>query len=164
MPVIWITGLPGAGKTSAAEAVVARLRSRGEPCLLLDGDHLREALSPLASGHDEAVRRRLAHSYVNIAGLLARQGITCVVATVSLFADIHARNRSGFAPYLEVLLVCPESERTRRRSDPGPGPRVGTEIVAEWPMADLVLDSGEHTTEDIAAIILTRWHGLAHAG
>jgi adenylylsulfate kinase len=158
MSVIWITGLPGVGKSSAAAALVARLRGAGEACLVLDGDELRQALAPLAGGYDEDARRRLARTYANLAGIATRQDLTAVVATVSLFDEIHACNRTAFATcYVEVLLVCADAERERRRPRArlGADAQVGVEIRAEWPRSpDLVLDSGELRPDEIAARIV----------
>lgn len=164
--LIWITGLPGVGKTEVAKTVTAQLRSEGRPCLLLDGDQLRHALAPLADGYDVSSRRRLAHAYANLAGLVAAQDTICVVATVSLFADVHARNRSRPGPYLEVLLTCEEGEREHRRprADLGHGPQVGIDIAPEWPAApDLLLDSGSLTIAVMAARILDCWRALGDA-
>jgi adenylylsulfate kinase len=164
--VIWITGLPGVGKTEVAKTVLAQLRRDGRPCVLLDGDQLRNALAPLIEGYDVSSRRRLAHAYANVAALVAAQDTTCVVATVSLFADVHARNRSQSQPYLEVLLTCGEAERERRRprANLGNAPQVGIDIVPEWPAApDLVLDSESLAINEIAARVLAHWHALADA-
>lgn len=158
MGVIWITGLAGVGKTSAANAVVAHLSAEGEACLLLDGDTLRTALLPLASGYDSASRRRFAHAYSNLAFMLSAQGATVVVATVSLFADVHAANRAHSARYLEVLLDCDEDERVRRRVVPRGQPQVGREIDPEWPSAPhLRLDSGTLPPERLARSIVEHW-------
>lgn len=165
-PVIWMTGLPGVGKTEAANAVVARLRIDGESCLLLDGDSLRQVLAPLLVGYDVVSRRCLAETYANLAGLVAGQGTISVVATVSLFADIHTRNRARFAPYLEVLLTCDEAEREGRRplADLGSGPQVGVDIAPEWPVApDLRIDTGHLTAAEIGARVVTRWQALVRA-
>lgn len=161
MAVIWITGLPGVGKTSAATAVVARLRETGESTLLLDGDRLRAALAPFGVGYDEHARRRLAAVYANLAADASAQGVTAVVATVSLFADVHTRNRERFTRYLEVLLVCDEAERTRRRRPATTGgPEVGRDIAIDWPLAaDLRLDSGNASSAQMAERIVARWRG-----
>lgn len=156
MPVIWITGLPGVGKSSAAAAVVEQLRRDGQACALLDGDQLRLALAPLAGGYDIDSRRRLALAYCALAAILDAQGLTVVVATVSLFHEIHAATRARFAEYLEVLLACDEATRARRRSQDGP--QVGVDIAAELPVApDLALRSDSLPAEAIAQAIVTRW-------
>lgn len=159
MSVIWITGLPGVGKTEAARCVVARLRAAGEASLLLDGDELRRALQPVAGGYDAASRRRLADVYASIAELVATQDITAVVATVSLFSDLHAQNRRRFDAYLEVLLACDETERRRRRpAAHANGPHVGIDIAPELPAAaHLVLHSDECTPDEIAAAVVAHW-------
>lgn len=109
--VIWITGFSGAGKTTLAKALVPHL---GERVALLDGDELREVLDPAWCGFDRTSRRRLAFTYARMARLLARQGFTVVVATISLFHDLHAWNRLHLPGYCEVWLDVPEEERRRR--------------------------------------------------
>ena len=160
MAVIWITGLPGVGKTAVARALAAELRANGESCVLLDGDELRSALAPLGGGYDATARRRLALAYANLASLASAQGHTAVVATVSLIADVHRANRDRFVRYLEVLLTCEEAERNRRRPpDTLAGARHGIEITAEFPAAPHIsLATDTMTPESLASRILARWH------
>lgn len=111
--VIWITGFSGAGKTTLAEALMPHLGPRG---VLLDGDALREVLDAAQCGFDRESRKRLAFTYARMARLLALQGFTVVVATISLFHDLHAWNRQNLPGYCEVWLDVPEE--IRRRRDP----------------------------------------------
>ena len=37
---VWITGLSGTGKTTLANIIADRLRERGIPLIMLDGDNL----------------------------------------------------------------------------------------------------------------------------
>lgn len=108
--VIWITGLSGAGKTTLARALLEHLPG----AILLDGDELREVLGAEQSGFDADSRKRLALTYARMARLLARQGFTVIVATISLFHAVHAWNREHLPGYLEVFLDVPEGERRRR--------------------------------------------------
>ena len=43
---VWLTGLSGAGKSTIAYALAERLREQGRAVEVLDGDELRDALSP----------------------------------------------------------------------------------------------------------------------
>jgi bifunctional enzyme CysN/CysC len=43
--VLWLTGLPAAGKTTLAELLQRRLKAMGRPSTILDGDVLRRGLS-----------------------------------------------------------------------------------------------------------------------
>ena len=42
--VIWITGLSGAGKTTLALEIVAKIKEKSQPVIFLDGDQLRQVL------------------------------------------------------------------------------------------------------------------------
>ncbi|MFP3080830.1 MAG: adenylyl-sulfate kinase, partial [Acidilobus sp.] len=46
--VVWLTGLPGSGKTTIATAAAERLRSMGYRAEVLDGDWFRAHIDPEA--------------------------------------------------------------------------------------------------------------------
>jgi adenylylsulfate kinase len=99
-------------------ALAARLREHAPGTVFLDGDELRAAFAhDLGTGRDD--RLRAAWRYVRLARLLSEQRLHVVVATVSLFAEIHRWNRAHLRSYLEVHLRAPRSlrrERDRRDS------------------------------------------------
>lgn len=108
--VIWLTGLSGSGKTTLATALQAKLPDS----ILLDGDSLREVLANVQGGYDRESRKKLAFTYARLAGLLACQGFTVIVATISLFHELHAWNRENLPNYLEVFLDVPLKVRQAR--------------------------------------------------
>jgi adenylylsulfate kinase-like enzyme len=110
--VFWITGLSGAGKTTLAVA----LQKKMPGSILLDGDALRAALGAEASGFDRESRLNLALTYTRLAKLLADQGFTVIVATISLFHEVLAWNRAHLPGYREIFLDVPEA--VRRARDP----------------------------------------------
>lgn len=114
--VIWITGLSGAGKSTLANELAARLRARGRPVILLDGDELREVFGPAteADPHSREGRLALARQYAKLCRLLAGQGFTVIVATISLFREIHHWNRDNIKDYMQVYLRVPVDELLRR--------------------------------------------------
>ncbi len=115
--VIWITGLSGAGKSTLAYEVVARLRSAGNTVVMLDGDELREvfgAVAANAQNHGREGRLALAMQYAHLCRILAAQGLTVVIATISLFREVHTWNRAHLPRYFEVYLKVPVDELRRR--------------------------------------------------
>lgn len=152
--VIWITGLSGVGKSALAEKLVAVLRQRSIAAILLDGDALREALGE--TGLDQESRKQLAFRYARLASLFAEQGLTVVVATISLLHSVHAFNREQTSRYLEVLVDADPHLRTGRSRDGVGGPRVGNEIEAEFPLHPhlrLINDAAPHTLDRHAETI-----------
>jgi adenylylsulfate kinase len=117
MPVVWITGLSGAGKSTLAHELVARLRAAGEAVVMLDGDELREvfgAVAANAQNHGRARRLALAMQYAHLCRVIAAQGLTVVIATISLFREVHVWNRANLPGYFEVYLKVPVEELRRR--------------------------------------------------
>ena len=115
--VIWITGLSGAGKSTLATEVVRRLRASGVAAILLDGDALREVFGITAENsknHKREARLFLAFQYARLGRILARQGLTVVIATICLFREIHTWNRQNLPGYFEIYLRVPIEELRRR--------------------------------------------------
>jgi adenylylsulfate kinase len=101
--VVWITGLPGAGKTTLAAEVARVLRGRSAAVVRLDGDVFREVMGN-DLGYSREDRLRNAWRVARMCKLLSDQGLDVVCATVSLFREIHEWNRASFARYVEVYL------------------------------------------------------------
>jgi len=115
--VLWITGLSGAGKTTLAKEVVRRLRDLDKHVVFLDGDELREvfgATTVNAQNHGREGRLLLAMQYAHLCRVIASQGMTVVIATISLFKEVHAWNRENLPGYFEVYLNVPIAELRQR--------------------------------------------------
>jgi cytidine diphosphoramidate kinase len=142
--VIWVTGLSGVGKTTVARLVTLKLRAQGRSVIHLDGDDIRRTLPEEWVGFTKKERLALAHHYVGLTHLFYDQGFTVVISTVSLFYEIHARNRELFQRYLQVVLSAP-MEVLRQRdirevySSPVDRPIVGIDIPSEVPAGADVL-------------------------
>lgn len=107
---VWLTGLPGAGKTTLATALERVLLTRGRPAYRIDGDEIRRELcSDL--GFDRESRAENVRRVAHIARMLADSGVVAIVALVSPFADARARARDlhdevGLR-FIEVYLDTP---------------------------------------------------------
>jgi bifunctional enzyme CysN/CysC len=102
--VVWLTGLSGAGKTTLAEAVAAKLEALGRPVELLDGDALRASMPTGFSREDrDAHVRRVAF----LASRLEHHGVTVVVALISPYRASRAHARSICKRFVEVHVATP---------------------------------------------------------
>src|SRR5215213_2153223 len=91
--VVWLTGLSGAGKTTIARAVNARLREAGQVAIVLDGDELRDGLcSDLGFSPADRIEnvRRAGH----VARLLFKQGVIVLCGFLSPYREGRDRVRA----------------------------------------------------------------------
>lgn len=111
---IWLTGCPGAGKTTLARAVADELRRRGRRVEVLDGDDVRQAISPdLGFSREDRALNVVRLGFM--ARLLSRNGVAVIVAAVSPFRDARDTvHRAHEAPFFEVFVDCAPSELLRR--------------------------------------------------
>lgn len=107
--VVWITGLPSAGKSTLAVNLNDRLRGAGVPCCLLDGDAVRRALVP-RPGYDDASRDHFYETLANLAALLAGQGLVVLVAATAHRRAYRDRARALASRFLEVWVDVPLEE------------------------------------------------------
>lgn len=162
--VIWITGLSGAGKTTLASELTRRLRNSGRYVIMFDGDELREVFGAAAcnaTNHGRQGRLALAFQYAHLCRVIAAQGVTVVVATISLFKEVHAWNRSNLPGYVEVYLKVPLEELRRRdpkgiyrRFDAGELMDVaGLDLPVDEPEeADLVLEFNRGVSPEVLVV------------
>ena len=107
-PVIWLTGLPGSGKTTIAKALQPRLKESGFKVELLDGDIVRKELSP-ELGFTKQDRETHARRVVYLSKLLSRNGIISVVCLISPYREFrrYARSENSINNnFYEVYVKC----------------------------------------------------------
>ncbi len=113
--LIWITGFSGAGKTTVANIVSQKLKEKGFPLVLLDGDEIRSILGE-KFGHTLNDRKQLASIYGRLCKKLADNQITVVMATVAMFESVRKENRLSIKNYVEAYLDVPFTIRAERDS------------------------------------------------
>jgi len=104
---VWLTGLPSAGKTTIARALVGRLRADGRAAELLDGDELRAELAP-DLGFSRADRLENVRRIGVVADLLSRNGVIAVCAVISPYREARDEVRARHGDrFLEVWVTTP---------------------------------------------------------
>ncbi len=114
--VVWLTGLPGSGKTTIAEGAAKKLREAGYRVEVLDGDWVRRTIN-VGAGFTKEERERHLLRVAWIARLLARNGVIVLCSFVSPYRDVRAKIRSIIeeeVPFEEVWVKCSVEECIRR--------------------------------------------------
>lgn len=104
--VVWLTGLPGSGKTTIVRQLENLLKERGARLEVLDGDDVRRNLSP-DLGFSKADRESHARRVVYLSKLLSRNGIIVLVSLISPYRKFRAFAREQIQDFVEVFTKCP---------------------------------------------------------
>jgi adenylylsulfate kinase len=116
--VVWLTGLPGAGKSTLAYAVSGMLTSHGMRSAVLDGDVLRRRLNRdlgfTTEDRYENVRR-----VAEVAALFANEGLIVIVAVISPLALMRARARAIIGERFREVYVKARIETCEARDPKG---------------------------------------------
>jgi adenylylsulfate kinase-like enzyme len=115
--VIWITGLPGSGKTTLAKAIIDLYEKSNLKYVSLDGDELRNVLIEpnfVVDSYSKDNRLKLARIYSRFCKYLSDQGLDVIISTVSLFKEIHKWNRFNIERYLEIFIDAPNTLLLKR--------------------------------------------------
>jgi bifunctional enzyme CysN/CysC len=113
--LLWFTGLSGAGKSTIANLVEAKLHARGRHTFLLDGDNVRLGLNRdlgfTAADRVENIRRA-----GEAAKLMLDAGLIVLTAFISPFRAEREMVRSmvGDGDFIEIFVDTPLAEAERR--------------------------------------------------
>jgi adenylylsulfate kinase-like enzyme len=104
--VIWIIGMPGAGKTAVGALLYKQISSDYKNTVFIDGDDIRNImLNDL--GHTIEDRKINATRIRNFCKHLDKQNINIVCSIMSIFQEDRDWNRENYESYYEVFLNTP---------------------------------------------------------
>ena len=106
--VIWITGLPGSGKSKIARALERELFSQGKHVTYLDANTLRLSLSSDLD-FSEGSRHEQARRLAEVANLFMHSGLIVIVSTVSPYKKDrdYACSIIGEDNFMEIYVDTP---------------------------------------------------------
>ena len=166
----WFTGLPGAGKSTLANAWAERLRQRHPTVVVLDGDELRQGLNR-DLGFSDADRLENMRRVAELARLLNANGIHALVALVSPTRTGRALARSivGDGQFTEVFVatplgVCQQRDPKglyRRAAAQEPFGLTGVQSPYEAPeAAEMVVDTSQVSVAEVMTLLAAAWNAL----
>jgi adenylylsulfate kinase len=162
---VWITGLPGSGKSTIADAV----KDLNQGFIVLRMDELREMVTPEPT-YSEAERELVYRSLVYMAVKLTGSGHNVIIDATGNMRRWRELARLHIPGYIEVYLKCPlefcrsrESARKETRKAPrdiykkaGAGwPVPGVNVSYEEPVDPEIVIESDHTSPLEAARIIT---------
>ena len=110
---IWITGLPGSGKTTLASGVAARAAAEGRHVRVLELDAIRRVVTPYPT-YSEEERNLLYRCLAMMAAMLVEAEVNVIVDATGHRRAYRELARRQIPKFAEVYLRCP-LEVCRRR-------------------------------------------------
>ena len=161
---IWITGLPGSGKSTVADA----LKEAHPEFIILRMDEMRKVVTPEPT-YSDSEREMVYRALVYLAKTLTELGHNVIIDATGNLRKWRELARQLIPRYAEVYLKCPieiciERERHRRETHEAPED-VYKKGAAGWPVPgmvapyeeplnpEIVIDADKTPIKDILAII-----------
>ena len=166
--VVWLTGLPGSGKTTISSIVGPRLKSSGLKVEMLDGDEVRKWLGP-NEGFTAEDRERHLRRVAHVAELLSRNGVVVVCAFVSPYVSTRKYARDVIANFVEVYVKC-SLETCKSRDPKGLYAKARAGLIANMtgvqdayeppPNPEMVIDTEQEAPETSADRLISKLQEL----
>jgi adenylylsulfate kinase len=121
---LWITGLPGSGKSTIARKVRDKLLNRGISCKILELDEIRRFITP-DPRYTEEERDIVYHSLAYMAKLTVEDGKNVIIDATANRMRYREKARDAIINFIEAYVRCPieicmkrEGKRDARYSPP----------------------------------------------
>jgi adenylylsulfate kinase len=112
---VWVTGLPGSGKSVVSEALFRLLEKEVTPVQLLSSDSLRKVLTPKPTYSLEE-RDVVYATLVYVAKLLTQNGVNVVIDATGNLRRYRDEARRQISQFTEAYLECPMEICVRREA------------------------------------------------
>ena len=162
--VIWLTGLPGSGKTTISRHLEPKLRELNWQVEILDGDEIRQNLSK-GLGFSREDRETHLKRAAYVAKLLSRNGVAVIAAFISPYRNVREYARKETTNFIEVFVKC-SLETCAQRDPKGLYKKAssgeiknltGPQDIYEEPLApDLIVETDHQTVEESMNLIVEK--------
>lgn len=115
---VWLTGLPGAGKSVISEALKEKLNEKGVKVQIIRMDEFRKYVTPNPQYTDEE-RQLVYNAFSYAAKLLVDNGINMIMDATGNLRKYRSLANEIIQNFYEIYLKCPLDiaiERERKRS------------------------------------------------
>ena len=168
---VWLTGLPGSGKSTIANLLLEKLKAKNIRAQLISIDMLRHAVTPKSS-YSERERGIVYAALVFAAKLLTENNINVIIDATGNRRRYRDQARKQIHKFVEVYLRCPLDlciQRETRRRETHLAPKQiykkglagksrtvpGVNVPYEEPtQSELTIDTDKQTAEESVRRIL----------
>jgi adenylylsulfate kinase len=159
--VLWLTGLPGSGKTTLADTISEKLSKDGYKVERLDGDSVRRIFP--STGFSKKERNRHIQRVGHLASMLEQNGIIVIASFISPYQETRDFVRGLCRNFVEIHMttppdVCEKRDRKGLYEKARRGEIVhftGVDDPYENPVqAELTVDAGKEPPEASANKVL----------
>jgi adenylylsulfate kinase len=163
---LWLTGLPGTGKTTLAQLVKKALVARGYKVEIIDSRTLSHWLN-LKLQIDEEIGEDYSYTpgydpiITYICALLARNGIISITSSVSPYIEARKYAREQISRLIEVYIHCSADQRQKRLQQRESAPSITPELYQLPTMAEINIDTTGELPERSAlrVVVYLEQHG-----
>jgi adenylylsulfate kinase len=115
---VWVTGLPGSGKSVVSQALHKLLKQKGIHAQLLPSDALRKVLTPKPTYSLEE-RNTVYATLVYIAKLLTQNNVNVIIDATGNLRRYRQNARKQIPRFIEAYLDCPLNVCIQRETKRG---------------------------------------------
>jgi adenylylsulfate kinase len=103
---VWVTGLPGSGKSTIAEKLLKKLKSQRIQAQIVSSDMLRRVMTPKPTYKQEE-RDVVYATLVFIAKLLTQNGVNVIIDATGNRRRYRDHARKEIPKFMEAFVRCP---------------------------------------------------------
>jgi adenylylsulfate kinase len=112
---VWVTGLPGSGKSTIARKLLEKLKLIGVRVQIVSSDMLRKVMTPKPT-YTEEERDRVYSTLVFVAKLLTQNGVNVIIDATGNRRRHRDHARKEILRFMEAYVRCPLEVCIRRET------------------------------------------------